>query len=95
MPNRLIGTTVTVLVDERDRVLRVVEPVTGEVHAEHALVAPGETSVVDAHYDRPRPALPRRAARGKTPVERRRYRFATGPGQIESTRPYWEALKAT
>ena len=28
--------TVTVLVDERDRVLRVIEPVTGEVHAEHA-----------------------------------------------------------
>ena len=55
MPNRLIGTTVTVVVDERDRVLRVIEPVTGEVHAEHHLVAPGETSIVDAHYDRPAP----------------------------------------
>ncbi len=42
VPNRLIGTTVTVLVDERDRLLRVVEPITGEVHAEHGLVAPGE-----------------------------------------------------
>jgi len=70
VPNRLIGTTVTVLVDERDRMLRVVEPVTGEVHAEHALVAPGETSIVDAHYDRPRPDTPRRGARARTPAER-------------------------
>src|SRR5690606_10671180 len=43
VPNRLIGTTVTVLVDERDRVLQVIDPITGEVHAEHGLVAPGET----------------------------------------------------
>jgi transposase len=70
VPNRLIGTTVTVLVDERDRVLRVIEPVTGEVHAEHGLVAPGETSIVDTHYDRPRPDAPRRAARPRTPAER-------------------------
>jgi transposase len=70
VPNRLIGTTVTVLVDERDRVLRVIEPVTGEVHAEHGLVAPGETSIVDAHYDRPRPDTPRRGARPKTAEER-------------------------
>jgi transposase len=70
VPNRLIGTTVTVLVDERDRILRVVEPVTGEVHAEHGLVAPGEVSIDDAHYDRPRPATPHRGARARTPVER-------------------------
>lgn len=70
VPNRLIGTTVTVLVDERDRLLRVVEPITGEVHAEHGLVAPGEVSIDDAHYDRPRPASPNRAARGRTAVER-------------------------
>ncbi|WP_181642641.1 IS21 family transposase [Nocardioides massiliensis] len=70
VPNRLIGTTVTVLVDDRDRVLRVIEPVTGEVHAEHQLVAPGETSIVDAHYDRPRPATPRRGARPRTAAER-------------------------
>jgi transposase len=70
VPNRLIGRVVTVLVDERDRVLRVIEPVTGEVHAEHALVAPGETSIDDAHYDRPRAASPRRGARGRTPTER-------------------------
>ena len=70
VPNQLIGATVTVLVDERDRVLRVVGPVTGEVHAEHGLVAPGETSIVDAHYDRPRPDTPRRAPRPRTPAER-------------------------
>jgi transposase len=70
VPNRLIGSTVTVLVDERDRLLRVVEPITGEVHAEHGLVAPGEVSIDDAHYDRPRPASPNRAARGRTAVER-------------------------
>jgi len=63
VPNRLIGTTVTVLVDERDRVLRVIEPVTGEVHAEHGLVAPGEVSIDDGHYGRPRPDTPRRGAR--------------------------------
>ncbi|MFN8192645.1 MAG: IS21 family transposase, partial [Nocardioidaceae bacterium] len=51
------------------RVLRVIEPVTGEIHAEHGLVAPGETSIDDAHYDRPRPA-PSRGARPKTAVER-------------------------
>ncbi|GAB2752518.1 hypothetical protein GCM10027273_34250 [Nocardioides pakistanensis] len=79
VPNRLIGTTVTVLVDERDRVLRVIEPVTGEVHAEHGLVAPGEVSIDDAHYDRPRPASPNRAARGRTPVEREF--LAPGPGR--------------
>lgn len=70
VPNRLIGATVTVLVDERDRVLRVVEPVTGEVHAEHTLVAPGETSITDAHYDRPRRDTPRRGARPRTQAER-------------------------
>ena len=46
------------------------EPLTGEVHAEHALVAPGETSILDAHYGGPRPDTPRRAARPKTPAEK-------------------------
>jgi hypothetical protein len=48
----------------------VVGPVTGELHAEHRLVAPGETSVVDAHYGRPRPDRPARRARPRTPAER-------------------------
>lgn len=70
VPNRLIGSTVTVLVDERARMLRVVEPVTGEVHAEHGLVAPGEVSIVDEHYGGPRSDTPRRAARPRTPAEK-------------------------
>jgi hypothetical protein len=70
VPNPLIGATVTVLVDEPDRLLRVVEPLTGEVHAEHRLVAPGETSILDEHYHRPRPDTPRRAARPRPPAER-------------------------
>ena len=70
VPTALIGTTVTVLVDEAARLLRVIEPVTGEVHAEHQLVAPGETSIVDDHYGSPRPATPRRAARPRTRQEK-------------------------
>lgn len=68
VPNRLIGKTVTVLVD--DRTLRVVEPVSGEIHAEHILVSPGETSIVDEHYGGPRPDKPRRAARPRTQSEK-------------------------
>jgi hypothetical protein len=33
--NRLIEMTVTVLVDMQARMLRMIEPVTGEGHAEH------------------------------------------------------------
>ena len=36
--------------------------------AEHELVAPGETSILDEHYDGPRPA-PSRAPRPKTTAE--------------------------
>lgn len=42
---------------------------TGEVVAEHNLVAPGEASVLDAHYGGPRSA-PRRAVRPKTVAEK-------------------------
>jgi hypothetical protein len=68
VPNRLIGRTVTVLADST--CLRVIEPLTGETLAEHTLVAPGETSIVDAHYDRPRPDKPTRAARPRTQTEK-------------------------
>ena len=68
VPNRLIGTTVTVLVN--DRTLVVLEPLTGEVFAQHTLVAPGETSIVDDHYGGPRPDKPRRAARPRTQAEK-------------------------
>lgn len=68
VPNRLIGRTVTVLVDTE--YLQVIEPVSGEIHAEHVLVPPGEVSIVDAHYGGPRPEKPARAARPRTQSER-------------------------
>lgn len=70
VPNALIGTTVTVLVDEQARTLQVIVPLTGQIVAEHTLVAPGETSIVDAHYGGPRPDRPRRAPRPRTASER-------------------------
>ena len=68
VPCRLIGTSVTVLVE--DTVLRVIEPVTGQIHAEHDLVAPGEVSIDDTHYDKPRPDRPSRATRPRTQQEK-------------------------
>ncbi len=41
----------------------------GEIIAEHALVAPGETSILDEHYGGPRP-MPARAVRPKTAAEK-------------------------
>lgn len=41
----------------------------GEIIAEHNLVAPGETSILDDHYGGPRP-MPTRAVRPKTSAER-------------------------
>ena len=41
----------------------------GEIIAEHDLVAPGETSVLDDHYGGPRP-MPTRAVRPKTAAEK-------------------------
>jgi transposase len=69
VPSRLIGTTVLIRV-AGGRV-RVLEPFTGEVVAEHALVAPGETSIADEHYGSARPDKPRRAPRAKTASEKR------------------------
>ena len=67
VPTRLIGTEVGVRTD--DGRLLVVVTATGEVAAEHVLVAPGEASVRDEHYGGPRPA-PRRAVRPKTAAEK-------------------------
>jgi hypothetical protein len=50
--------------------VQVLEPVTGEIAAEHALVAPGETSIADEHYGSTRPDRPRRAPRAKTDQEK-------------------------
>jgi transposase len=67
VPVRLIGTQVQLRTD--DGRLLVVVAATGEVVAEHVLVAPGEASVRDEHYGGPRPA-PRRAVRPKTAAEK-------------------------
>ena len=67
VPMTLIGTSVEVL-SGSGRVLIVVAR-TGEVVADHAAVAPGETSVLDEHYGGPRPK-PRRAIRPKTVAEK-------------------------
>jgi transposase len=67
VPVRLIGSQVQLRTDD-GRLLAVVAA-TGEVAAEHVLVAPGEASVRDEHYGGPRPA-PRRAVRPKTAAEK-------------------------
>jgi transposase len=67
VPMKWIGTSVQVITGS-GRVL-IVAPRTGEVVADHAAVAPGETSVVDEHYGGARPK-PRRAIRPKTIAEK-------------------------
>ena len=67
VPTRLIGTPVGIRTD--DGRLLVVLTTSGEVVAEHTLVAPGEASVLDVHYGGPRPA-PRRAVRPKSTAEK-------------------------
>lgn len=68
VPTRLIGATVAIVIDHG--ALLVVEPATGAIVSEHELVAPGETSILDEHYDGPRPT-PSRGPRPKTTVEQR------------------------
>lgn len=67
VPTRLIGTAVKIVIDHGT--LIVVEPATGAIVAEHELVAPGETSILDEHYDGPRQA-PNRGPRPKTTAEK-------------------------
>ena len=90
VPVRLIGTEVRLRTD--DGRLLVIMTGTGEVVAEHTLVAPGEASVRDEHYGGPRPA-PRRAARPKTAAEKEfcslgavAEAFITGAAAAGSTR---------
>ncbi|MDM3930560.1 Mu transposase domain-containing protein, partial [Mycobacterium intracellulare] len=66
VPTRLIGTSVAVVVDHG--ALCIVEPATGVIVAEHELGAPGSASVLDDHYDGPRPE-PSRGPRPKTHAE--------------------------
>jgi len=67
VPTRLIGAQVGLRTDDGRLLVIVTE--TGQVVAEHVLVAPGEASVRDEHYGGPRPA-PRRAVRPKTAAEK-------------------------
>ena len=66
VPTRFIGARV-ILQPGQGRML-IIDPVSGEVVAEHALVAPGEVSVLDAHYGGPRP-VPGRSPRPRTVAE--------------------------
>jgi transposase len=68
VPARLIGATVLITV--HGPAIRILEPFTGEIAAEHALVAPGETSIADEHYGSARPDKPRRAPRPRTTAEK-------------------------
>ena len=68
VPVRLIGAEVRLRTD--DGRLLVIMTGTGQVVAEHFLVAPGGASVRDDHYGGPRPAEPRRAVRPRTAAER-------------------------
>jgi len=90
VPNSLIGRKVR-LVQAGGRLL-IGDPVTGEVLAEHPLMAPGEVSVLDVHYDRPRTA-PSRAPRPKTSAEQQfcafgevAEQFLVGAAAIGNTR---------
>lgn len=66
VPTRLIGSSVRLL--QQGGRLLIADP-SGEVVADHALAAPGEASVLDAHYDGPRPG-PNRGPRPKTATEK-------------------------
>ena len=67
VPKRLLGTTVEVLATVSGVVILV--PRTGEVLAEHPLRAPGEASILDEHYGRPRPVAPARKITPRTQAE--------------------------
>ncbi len=67
VPNRLLGATVEVLGSPTG--ITILAPRTGEVLAEHPLMAPGEVSVLDAHYGRPRPNAPVRKVRARSAAE--------------------------
>jgi transposase len=69
VPSRLIGTAVLIRV--AGTTVQILEPFTGEVAAEHQLVAPGEVSIADEHYGSSRPDKPRRAPRARTAEEKK------------------------
>ncbi|MEP6761614.1 MAG: hypothetical protein ABJA93_09640 [Sporichthyaceae bacterium] len=67
VPNRMLGNTVEVVAGPTG--VTILVPGTGEVLAEHPLIAPGETSVLDAHYGRSRPNTPTRKVTPRTAAE--------------------------
>jgi len=67
VPTTWIGTHVHLV--HRGGRLQVVVPATGDIVADHDLVAPGESSVLNAHYGGPRPA-PARNVRPRSAAER-------------------------
>ena len=90
VPTRLIGASVAVVVDHG--AVCLVEPSTGMIVAEHELAAPGSTSILDAHYDGPRPA-PNRGPRPRTRIEQQfcalgedAHAFLIGAAAIGNTR---------
>jgi hypothetical protein len=64
VPHRLVGENVTVAASDRDVVIMYL----GVPVAQHALLAPGEASIADAHYPTPAPTGVR-ALRPRTPSE--------------------------
>jgi len=67
VPNRMLGQRVEVLAGSGG--ITILVPDTGEVLAEHPLMAPGGSSVLDVHYGRPRPNTPARRVTPRTPAE--------------------------
>ena len=67
VPNRMLGHQVEVIAsDER---VTIVAPGTGELLAEHILCRPGESSILDEHYGKPRPDRPARKVRPRSAAE--------------------------
>ena len=70
VPNRLLTQHVEVIIDAASTTLTVLMPGTGEVLAEHPVIAPGEVSVIDAHYGSHRPARPARKLSSRSAAEK-------------------------
>jgi hypothetical protein len=68
VPTAFIGSRVEV--DCAGGRVRVIDPASGQVVADHAVVPPGEASVLDEHYPGSRPTTPRRVIRPRTAAER-------------------------
>ena len=92
VPCRLIGSQVTITTTAA--VLTVIAPLTGEVLAEHRLVGPGEVSIDDAHYDRPRPDKPDAGTTAENPSRERLLRVGSGRGCVPGRRRRGRGVQA-